>query len=47
MLADLFKDIHPRLWDFLPRCEQGIERILAGGGVDDGFMEEFEKLFSD
>ncbi|KAK5312305.1 hypothetical protein LTR93_011394 [Exophiala xenobiotica] len=47
MLVDLFKDIHPRLWDFLPRCEQGIERILAGEGVDDGFIEDFERLFSD
>ncbi|KAK6362431.1 hypothetical protein LTS17_012867 [Exophiala oligosperma] len=45
MLVDLFKDIHPRLWDCLPRCEQGIERILAGEGVDDGFIEEFERLF--
>ncbi|KIW09716.1 hypothetical protein PV08_12059 [Exophiala spinifera] len=46
MVVDLFKNSNRRLWDFLPRCEQGIERILAGEGVDDGFMEEFERLFS-
>ncbi len=45
-LVDLVRDSNPRLWDFLPRCEQGIERTLGGEGVDDGFIEEFESHFS-
>ncbi|KIW36540.1 uncharacterized protein PV06_11249 [Exophiala oligosperma] len=45
-LVDSVRDIKPRLWDFLPRCGRGIERMLAGEGVDDGFIEEFESLFS-
>ncbi|KAK5312197.1 hypothetical protein LTR93_011412 [Exophiala xenobiotica] len=46
-LVDLVRDSNPRLWEVLPRCEQGIERMLGGEGVDDGFIEEFESLFSD
>ncbi|KIW35787.1 uncharacterized protein PV06_11873 [Exophiala oligosperma] len=45
-LVDLVRDINPRLWDFLPRCGRGIERMLAGEAVDDGFIEEFDSLFS-
>ncbi|KIW09717.1 hypothetical protein PV08_12001 [Exophiala spinifera] len=46
-LVNLVKDSNPRLWNFLPRFEQGIERMLGGEGVDDGFILEFENLFSD
>ena len=45
-LVDLVRDSNPRLRDFLPRCEQGIKRMLGGKGIDNGFIKEFESYFS-
>lgn len=45
MLVNLVRDSNPQLWDFLPRYGREIKRILAGEGVDDGFIKEFESLF--
>jgi hypothetical protein len=39
-MVNLVKEKSPRLWEFLPRFEQGIIQLLRGEGCDDELVEQ-------